>query len=60
MNGDILLMAEILHHLGNLVNNGIVHDISHINWCRISSINSSSESSISCTETATLEGNNHI
>ena len=37
--GPILLMEEILHHLG-CIKPCKLRDIYHINWCRISSINS--------------------
>ena len=39
---DLLLMEEILHHLGckHLVNNGIEYLWIPIIWCRVSSINS--------------------
>ena len=40
----ILLMAEILHHLGCMKPFKRL-DIYHINWCRISSINSMTETS---------------
>ena len=36
---EILLMEEILHHLG-CIKPCKQWDIYHINWCRISSINS--------------------
>ena len=38
-DGGIPLMEEILHHLG-CIKSGKLLDIYHINWCRISSINS--------------------
>ena len=38
---DLQLMEEILHHLGCIKPNGY-WDIYYINWCRISSINSTS------------------
>ena len=43
-NRDILLMEEILHHLGCMKPCRKL-DILQINWCRISSINSSELSS---------------